>query len=455
VWAYLKLRDNGERHGRRIDWWGNITFAIGLSAVLIAVTDGIQPYGHHTMGWTNPLVYGLLAGGAALLAAFISFETRVAEPMIQLTLFRIRAFTAGNIAAFVVSIARGGLQFMLIIWLQGIWLPLHGYQYSDTPLWAGVFLLPLTAGFLVSGPVAGTLSDRFGSRGMATAGMAVFGGSFLGLMLLPIDFPYWVFALLIAANGIGSGMFAAPNTSSIMSSVPASQRGVTSGMRSTFQNSGTALSIGVFFSLMIAGLASSLPQSLTSGLTGQGVPHAVAHHVATLPPMSSLFAAVLGVNPLQHLLAASRVLSTLPAAARQTIIGREFFPDLISGPVHQGLVVVFAVATGLSVLAGFASLLRGGAPFRRLLGRRLQTTRLQTTRAQTSHMLISRMQTHHGRRKVRIVLERAEPHASPAERHSLWNEEHSGTVRHRPQSRARRHRPAERNRRPPDGAPHG
>jgi MFS family permease len=288
VWAYLKLRDNGERHGRRIDWWGNITFAIGLSAVLIAVTDGIQPYGHHTMGWTNPSVYGLLAGGAALLAAFIIIETRVAEPMIQLTLFRIRAFTAGNIAAFVVSIARGGLQFMLIVWLQGIWLPLHGYQYSDTPLWAGIFLLPLTAGFLVSGPVAGTLSDRFGSRGMATAGMAVFGGSFLGLMLLPIDFPYWVFALLIAANGIGSGMFAAPNTSSIMSSVPASQRGVASGMRSTFQNSGTALSIGVFFSLMIAGLASSLPQSLTSGLTGQGVPHAVAHHVATLPPVSSL-----------------------------------------------------------------------------------------------------------------------------------------------------------------------
>ena len=272
LWAYWKLRDNGERHGRRIDWWGNITFAVGLGAVLIGVTAGIQPYHGDTMGWPNPAVFGLLTGGAVLLAVFTIIETRVAEPMIQLSLFRIRAFTAGNVAAFAVSIARGGLQFVLIIWLQGIWLPLHGYDYTATPLWAGIFLLPLTAGFLVSGPVAGTLSDRFGSRGMATGGMVVFGGSLLGLMLLPVSFPYWVFALLLAANGIGSGMFAAPNTSSMMSSVPASQRGVASGMRATFQNSGTALSIGVFFSLMIAGLAASLPKTLTSGLQQQGVP---------------------------------------------------------------------------------------------------------------------------------------------------------------------------------------
>ena len=192
-------------------------------------------------------------GGAGLLAAFVVIETRVAAPMFQLSLFRIRAFTAGNMAGLPVSIARGGLQFMLIIWLQGIWLPLHGYDYSQTPLWAGIFLLPLTAGFLVSGPVSGFLSDRFGSRGIATAGMAVFGVSFVGLMLLPVNFPYWAFAMLIALNGIGSGMFAAPNSSSIMGSVPARHRGAASGMRSTFQNSGTALSIGVFFSLMIAG----------------------------------------------------------------------------------------------------------------------------------------------------------------------------------------------------------
>jgi len=359
LWAYRKLRDTGYRGGGRIDWWGNITFAVGLGAILIAVTYGIQPHGGHTMGWTSPWVVTGLAGGVALLAAFVVIETKIAEPMFQLSLFRIRAFTAGNVASFAVSIARGGLQFMLIIWLQGIWLPLHGYHYIDTPLWCGIFLLPLTAGFLVSGPVAGSLSDRFGTRGIATAGMVVFGGSFVGLMLLPVDFGYWAFALLIAANGIGSGMFAAPNTSSIMSSVPDRYRGVASGMRSTFQNSGTALSIGVFFSLMIAGLAASLPKALSSGLQQQGVPHSIAHHVGTLPPVSSLFAAVLGVNPLQHLLAASRVLSSLPAAAQQTITGREFFPDLISGPFHHGLVVVFAVAAALSLLAALASLLRG------------------------------------------------------------------------------------------------
>ena len=359
-WAYRKLRDNGERHPAGIDWWGNITFAVGLSALLIGITIGIQPYHGHTMGWTSPTVTILLTGGAALLAAFAVIESRVAEPMFQIALFRIRAFTAGNVAGFAVSLARGGLQFMLIIWLQGIWLPLHGYDYSDTPLWAGIFLLPLTAGFLVAGPLSGTLSDRFGARGFATAGMVVFGASFIGLMLLPVDFPYWAFALLTAANGIGGGMFAAPNSSSIMSSVPARHRGAASGMRSTFQNSGTALSIGAFFSLMIAGLASSLPRSLTSGLQQQGVPHGIAHHVGTLPPVSSLFAAVLGVNPLQHLLAASRVLPTLPAASQRIITGRRFFPELISGPFHHGLVVVFIVATGLSVVAAVASLMRGG-----------------------------------------------------------------------------------------------
>jgi MFS family permease len=360
IWAYRKLRDNGERHRARIDWWGNITFAVGLGAVLVGVTDGIQPYGHHSMGWTNPSVLGLLVGGTALLAAFAVIETRIAEPMFQLGLFRIRAFTAGNVAGFATAVARGGLQFILIIWLQGIWLPLHGYNYNQTPLWAGIFLLPLTAGFLIAGPTSGIMSDRFGSRGIASAGMAVFGGSFIGLMLLPVDFSYWAFALLIAANGIGSGMFASPNSSSIMGSVPARHRGAASGMRATFQNSGTALSIGVFFSLMIAGLASNLPQTLTSGLQNRGVPHAVAHHIGALPPVSSLFASVLGVNPVQHLLASMRALSSLPAASQRVLTGREFFPDLISGPFHQGLVVVFAVAAALSVLAGLASLLRGG-----------------------------------------------------------------------------------------------
>jgi MFS family permease len=362
IWAYRKLRDNGERNPGRIDWWGNVTFALGLGAVLVALTIGIQPYGGHTMGWTSPAVLSTLVGGVALLAAFVVIENRIAEPMFELSLFRIRAFTAGNVAGLSAAIARGGLQFILVIWLQGIWLPLHGYNFSNTPLWAGIFLLPLTAGLLVSGPICGALSDRFGARGFATAGMVVFGASFIGLMLLPVDFSYGTFALLTAANGIGSGMFAAPNSSSIMSSVPARHRGAASGMRSTYQNSGTALSIGVFFSLMIIGLAHTLPQTLTRGLRAHGVPAAAAHHLGSLPPVASLFAAVLGVNPVQHLLSLSGVLAGLPEASRQILTGRMFFPALISGPFHQGLIVVFSVAAALAAVAAVASLLRGGRP---------------------------------------------------------------------------------------------
>ena len=360
VWAYRMLRETSGRGGGRIDWWGNVTFAVGLSAILIAVTYGIQPRGGHAMGWGDPAIWAALAAGFALLAAFVVIERRVREPMFQLRLFRIRAFAACNVAGFVASIARGGLQFMLIIWLQGIWLPLHGYDFADTPLWAGIYLLPMTAAFLLSGPAAGALSDRFGARGFATVGMLLFAGSFIALMALPVDFSYWAFALLIAVNGIGVGMFGAPNSSAIMSSVPAAQRGAASGMRSTFQNTGTALSIGVFFSLMIAGLASSLPHTLTAGLQAQGVPAGLAQQAGNLPPVSSLFAAVLGENPVQHLLGPA--LSSLPEANAQVLTGTQFFPHVLSGPFHDGLVVVFGVSAALSVLAAFASLLRGGRP---------------------------------------------------------------------------------------------
>jgi MFS family permease len=359
LWAYFRLRDNGIRRPARIDWWGNATFAIGLSAILIAVTYGIQSYGGHTMGWSNPAVIAGLAGGVALLVVFVAIERKIAEPLFQLRLFRIRAFTAGNLTGFTARLAQGGLQFVLIIWLQGIWLPLHGYDYSQTPFWAGIFLLPLTAGFFVAGPVSGALSDRFGARWFASGGMLLFAMSFVGLMLLPVNFPYLAFALLIALNGVGIGMYSSPNSSSIMSSVPAEYRGVASGMRATFQNSGTSLSIGVFFSLMIAGLASTLPHTLTSGLARHGVTHQVAVHIGSLPPVSSLFAAMLGVNPVHHLLSQYDALASLTSANRNLLTGREFFPDLISGAFHDGLVLVFAVSAALGLIAAVVSLMRG------------------------------------------------------------------------------------------------
>ncbi len=359
VWAYLNLREVASTRRAKIDWLGNVMFALGAGSLLVAITYGIQPYGGHPTGWTNPWVLGGLVIGIVLLIAFCFYETKIPEPMFDMRLFRIRAFAAGNLASLLGAIARGGLQFMLVIWLAGIWLPLHGYNFIDTPLWAGIYMLPLTAGFLIAGPISGWLSDKYGQRLFATAGLLVATGAFIGLMLLPIVFPYWIFGALIFLNGVGSGLFASPNTSAIMSSVPANQRGSASGMRSTFQNSGMALSIGIFFSLMVAGLTSTLPKTLTAGLTGQGVPLDVASKVAHLPPVSTLFAALLGYNPIHNLLAPTGVLTKLNAHQVSVLTGKQFFPDVISAPFHHGLVIVFTAAAIMSFTGALVSLLRG------------------------------------------------------------------------------------------------
>ncbi len=359
VWAYLSLHEIATTRRARIDWLGNATFALGAGLLLVAITYGIQPYGGHPTGWTNPRVLGGLAIGVVLLVAFCFIELRIPEPMFDMRLFRIRAFAAGNLASLLGAIARGGLQFMLVIWLAGIWLPLHGYNFTDTPLWAGIYMLPLTAGFLIAGPLSGWLSDRYGQRLFATTGLLVASCAFIGLMLLPIVFPYWAFGTLIFLNGVGSGLFASPNTSAIMSSVPAYRRGSASGMRSTFQNSGMALSIGIFFSLMVAGLASTLPRTLTAGLHSQGVPLAIASKVAHLPPVSTLFAALLGYNPIHNLLDPAGVLSKLSPQQAGVLTGTQFFPHIISGPFHYGLVIVFTAAAIMSFVGAMVSLLRG------------------------------------------------------------------------------------------------
>ncbi len=358
VWAYLKLKDNGVRQEARIDWWGNITFAVGLIAVLVGITYGIQPYGGHTMGWTNPYVLAAIFGGIAVLAVFVAIERRVEDPMFHLQLFKIRAFTAGNIASLLAALGRGGLQFILIIWLQGIWLPLHGYSFERTPLWAGIYLLPLTIGFLLAAPISGYLSDRFGARPFATGGMAVAALSFLLLLMLPVNFNYWAFASILVLDGVGMGMFSSPNRAGIMNSIPPRQRGAGSGMATTFQNSATVLSIGIFFSLMILGLASTLSGALDHGLTAQGVSAADAARVSHLPPVATLFASLLGFNPIQQLLGPS--VHHLSAAHQQFLTGRSFFPNLISGPFHHGLEVAFIFSVIACLIAGWASWLRGG-----------------------------------------------------------------------------------------------
>ncbi|CAB4942699.1 unannotated protein [freshwater metagenome] len=359
IWAYTSLHEIGERHKGRIDIPGNISFALGLGLILAGVTYGVQPYGGNPMGWTNPWVLSALIGGLALLAAFVAIELRVLDPMFDLTLFRIRAFTFGNLAGLMAAVSRGGMQLVLIIWLQGIWLPAHGYSFDSAPLWASVFLLPLTVGFLVAGPVSGWLSDRFGGRPFAVAGAVISVLAFIGLTLVPVDFPYPEFALLIFFNGVGAGMFSSPNATVIMNSVPAARRGVASGMRMTNYTAGSALSIGVFFSLLVIGLAGRLPASLSAGLSGQGVPSTLANQLGSAPPVGTLFSAFLGINPLGTLLEPSGVLHQLPSVNVDALLGIDLFPSLLSRPFQDGLTLVFIIGACMMTIAATASWLTG------------------------------------------------------------------------------------------------
>jgi MFS family permease len=359
VWAYLKLHEVRTRRSSHTDWVGNLLFALALVALMVGITYGIQPYGGSAMGWRSPFVLSCLGAGLVLLVAFCFTEPRVREPMFRLALFRIRAFTAGSISTLLAGIGRGGLMFMLIIWLQGIWLPRHGYNFAQTPLWAGIYMLPLTFGFLLAGPASGFLSDRFGSRPFASGGMLLAALSFGLLELLPINFPFWSFALLLLLNGLSMGAFASPNRAGVMNSLPPQHRGVGSGMNSTFQNAAQVLSIGIFFTLMILGLSSALSSTLFHGLVSHGVPSHVAEETSHLPPISTLFSAFLGYNPVEHLIGPS-VLAHLSAANRATLTGRQFFPALISGPFKDGLHEALDFAVIACLIAAGASWLRGG-----------------------------------------------------------------------------------------------
>ena len=360
VWAYRNLRElSRPQRGAKVDWPGNISFAVGLVLIMVSITYGIRPYGHHSMGWISPRVLSLAGGGALSLLFFVIWELRAEDPMFRLPLMRIRAFSFGTLSTFLASVARGGLMFMLIIWLQGIWLPQHGVNFTDTPLRAGILMLPLTLGMLVSGPLSGTLSDRYGARPFATGGMIATALSFIGLWLVPTNFSYGLFALVLLALGISFGMFASPNRAAVMNSLPPSDRGAGGAMNQTFQNSAQVLSVGIFFSLMIAGLATSLPHTLSSGLAAHGVPIKIAAGIGHVPPVAVLFSAFLGYNPVQSLVG-TKVLSKLSAHNHAILTGRSFFPHLISVPFRSGLHTAFTFAIIACLVAAVASALRGG-----------------------------------------------------------------------------------------------
>jgi MFS family permease len=358
IWSYRSLREIGVRTRDPIDWAGNLTFAAGLVLVMIGITYGIRPYGSHPMGWTSPFVDACLAAGTLLLVLFAHVEVRSRAPMFRLGLFRIRAFTFGVLSSFLSAVSRGGLMFMLIIWLQGIWLPEHGYDFASTPLWAGIRMLPLTVGFLLAGPVSGIFSDRYGPRPFATGGMLASALSFVLLEMLPVDFSYPLFAGVLLLMGLSMGAFAAPNRAGVMNGLPAEHRGAGGGMNQTFQNSAQVLSIGIFFTLMIVGLSATLPHSLATGLRAHGVPAGVATQVSHLPPVSVLFAAFLGYNPAKELIG-PHVLARLPAHDAAAIRGRGFFPHLIASPFHSGLREAFAFAIAACLVAALASWSRG------------------------------------------------------------------------------------------------
>lgn len=358
VWAYLFLQEKGTRIRAKIDYVGNLTFAAALTLILIGVTYGIQPYGKSLTGWMNPFVIATIASGIFLFIVFLIFESKIQDPMFRLGLFKNRVFALGNLAGLAASLGQGGLMFLLVMWLQGIWLPLHGYNFSDTPLWGGIYLLPLTFGFLVAGPIAGYLSDRFGQRVFATLGLAIAAASFYLLNLIGADFSYIYFALIVFLNGLAFGLFTAPNTASIMNSVVPQERGVASGMRVTFRNTGTPLSIGLFFSLMVIGLAQHSKTILYNSLVHNHVPSHVALSVAKAPPLGYLFSAFLGYNPMKTLLG-PKILSSIPKANANRLLSNTYFPHLISIPFQDGLEIVLIFAVAVCVIGAIFSFFQG------------------------------------------------------------------------------------------------
>ncbi len=366
VWAYWKLREISIRApDQRIDYAGNLAFGVGLTLLLVGTTYGLLPYGSSSTGWGSPWVIGALLAGGALLATFVLIESRVADPMFRLSLFKVRSFAAGTSASFLGSLARGGLMLLLVIWFQGIWLPLHGYSFAETPLWAGIFMMPMIVGFLISGPVSGWLSDRHGPRLLSTIGMSIGAAAFFALALVPVDFVYWQVGVILFASGCGMGMFASPNAAAVMNSVPPQNRGSASGMLATLQNAGQQLSLAMFFTIVIVGLAAHLGGTVPGALSSAGVPAndaTILGGAISSNPTGALFGAFLGENPMAQLLSAVSSVpgwTPLPASVQATVLAPHFFASVVESGFGASLSSAFLVGGALTSAAAVISALRG------------------------------------------------------------------------------------------------
>lgn len=362
AWSYFKLKELATvRKGQKLDIVGNVTFGAGLITLLISLTYGLVPYGHSTMGWSNPYVIGGLSFAVAMLVAFPFVEMRVEDPMFRLELFKRRIFAAGNLADLLASLARGGVSLMLIILLQAVWLPLHGVSYQDTPFWAGIYMVPFSLGIVFMGPLSGYLSDRYGARGFSTLGMVIAGCALLAISTLNFDFAYLSFAASIFTLGIGMGMFSSPNVTSIMNSVPPQNRGAASGMRTTLLNTGSVIGTSIIFTLVTLSLSGNLPGYLASAAASAGAPQLGVSVFQQIPPTSALFAAFLGYNPMQSLLNSlpTSVTSTLSQGAVATLTSNTWFPNAFAPAFMASLRTAIYFNAAFAFGAALASVVRG------------------------------------------------------------------------------------------------
>ncbi len=361
VWSYYKLEETSIKAANtKLDLWGNLTFLLGITLLLVGVTYALIPYGTSNMGWNNPWVQTSMISGLISLVLFIFVETRVEAPMFRLDLFKYRSFAFANLASLLISLAQAGMMFMIILLLQGIWLPLHGYSYSSTPFWAGIYMIPLTLGIIVLGPISGILSDKYGPRGIATTGTILAALAFLILAMLPYNFTVGPFALALFLMGGGIGMFMAPNQAAIMNSVPAQVRGVASGMMYTINNTAMTSSMAIFFTIVILGLTQRLPGTITSSLNHIGANNLVPL-MSNLPPTAGLFSAFLGFNPVSSILNAlpAPIVAFIPHSTFNTLIGTTWFPSTLATAFMPALQTSFYIGAFLCIIATIFSVLRG------------------------------------------------------------------------------------------------